>query len=67
MIIKILATDTVAVSIRIISPGKDAGIRDIVREEIAEPMDAVRGSPSLVAVSVQAMDSNNAGSIRTGF
>jgi hypothetical protein len=65
MVIKILTADAVAVSIRIVSPRKYAGIRDIIWEEIAEPMDVVRGRPSLVLMSVQSVNGNNTREIRT--
>lgn len=59
MIIEVLAANTVTVSIRIVAPAEDARIRDIVREEIAEPVDAVRRRPSLVSVSIQPMDGDD--------
>jgi len=61
MVIEVLAADTVTMRVRIVSPAEDARVRDISREEIAEPVHAVRRRPGLVAVSVQAMDSYNAG------
>jgi hypothetical protein len=64
MVVKILAADAVTVSICIVSPGKDAGVRDVFRKEIAEPVDAVRGRPSLVSVSVQPVNGNNTREIR---
>jgi hypothetical protein len=48
-------------SIRVVSPAENARIGHIVREEIAEPMDAIGGSPCFVAVSVQAVDGDDAG------
>jgi hypothetical protein len=60
MIVKVLAADTVAMRVRIVSPAEDARIWDIVREEIVEPVDTVRCRPSLVAVSVQTVDGNDA-------
>jgi hypothetical protein len=60
MIVEVLAADAVAMRVRIVSPAEDPRFWDIVREEIAEPVDAVRRRPSLVAVSVQAVDGNDA-------
>jgi hypothetical protein len=60
MIIEVLTTDTTTVSIRIVSPAEDPRMGEVIREEIAEPVLAIRGSPSLVAVSVQAVHGNNA-------
>lgn len=59
MIVEIFAAKTVAMSVRIVSPAEDARIRDVAREEVAEPMDVVRRCPSLVAVSIQPMDGDN--------
>lgn len=59
MVVEVLTADAIAMSIRIISPGEDARIRDIVWKEIAEPMDSVRGRPGLVLVSVQPMNNDN--------
>lgn len=48
MVVEVLAADAIAMSNRIVSPAKDAGIRDIVWKKIAEPVDAVRSHPGLV-------------------
>jgi hypothetical protein len=61
MVIEVLAADTIAVSIRIVAPAQDAGVRKIGGKKIAEPVDAVRGRPSLVSMPVQAMDGDNTG------
>ena len=61
MVVEVLAADTAAVCVRIVSPAEDARVRDIGREEIAEPVHAVRRRPGLSTVSVQAMDGYNAG------
>ncbi len=61
MIIEILAADTVAMSVRIVSPAEDARVWDIGREEVSEPVHVVRRRPGLVAVAVEAMDGNDAG------
>ena len=60
MVVQVLAADTAAVCIRIISPAENARIRDIAREEIAEPMDVVCRCPSLVAMSVQPVNRDDA-------
>jgi len=60
MVIEVLATDSrVAISVRIVPPAEDSRVRDIVREEIAEPVSAIRGRPSCVLVSVQPMDGDD--------
>src|SRR5579871_4449042 len=61
IVVEVLAADIVAMRVRIISPAEDARVRDIGWEEITEPVYAVRRRPSLVAVSVQAMDGYNTG------
>lgn len=59
MVVEILAANAIAISIRIISPAEDAPVRDLARKEIAEPVDAFRGRPSLVPMSVQSMNNDN--------
>ena len=52
--------------VRIIPPTEDSRVRNIVRKEIAEPVDSICGRPSLLTVSIQPMDSDNTeGNIRT--
>ena len=46
--------------IRIVAPAEYARVGEVVREEVAEPVDAVARRPGLLAVSVQAMDSDDA-------
>ena len=55
-----MAADTIAMSIRIVSPAKDTCIGDIVWEEIAEPVDPIRGGPGFVSMPVQAVDDDDA-------
>jgi hypothetical protein len=55
-------TSVVAVRVRIVPPAEDARIRDVGREEIAEPVDVVRRRPRLVAMSIQSVDGDNANS-----
>jgi hypothetical protein len=60
MIIEILAADArVTVGVGIVTPTEDSRIGDIVREEIAEPMDAIRGRPCLLSMAIQAMDGDD--------
>lgn len=61
MVIEVLAADTIAVSIRIVPPAQDAGVRKIGGKKIAEPVDTIRSRPSFVPVPVQAMDGDNTG------
>ena len=60
MVIQVLAADPLAVSVRIVTPAQDAGVRKVGRKEIAEPVDAVRGRPSFVSMAVQAMNGDDA-------
>jgi hypothetical protein len=48
-----------AVRIRIIAPAEYARVGQVVREEVAQPIDAAARRPCLLAVSVQAMDSDD--------
>jgi hypothetical protein len=60
MVIQVLAADPLAVSIRIVTPAKDAGVRKVGRKEIAEPVNVVRGRPRCVSMPVQAMNGDDA-------
>ena len=44
----------------IVAPAEDAGIGNIVRQEFAEPVDAIASGPCLLAVAVEAMDGDDA-------
>jgi hypothetical protein len=46
--------------IRIVAPAKYARVRQVVRKEVAQPVDAVARRPCLFVVSVQTMDSDDA-------
>ena len=59
MVVQVVAADALAMCVRIVSPAQNARVRDIGWQEIAEPVHAVCGRPGLIAVPVQAMDSNN--------
>jgi hypothetical protein len=61
MVIEVLATNTIAVSIRIVPPAQDAGVRKIGGKKIAEPVNAVRDRLSLVSMPVQAINGDNTG------
>jgi hypothetical protein len=68
MVIEVEAADIIAVSIRIIPPAQYAGVRDIDREKIAEPVYAIDACPSVVSMPVQAMDGDNTnGKFRRGI
>jgi hypothetical protein len=61
MAIKVLRTHVrTAVRVRIVAPAEYARVREIMREEVAQPVDAVVRRPCLLAVSVQAVHSDNA-------
>lgn len=60
MIVEVLAADARAtMSVRIVAPGHYASIREVLGEEVAEPVDAVACRPRFVAMPVEAMDSND--------
>ncbi len=43
----------------VVAPAEDAGVWDVVWQEIAEPVDAIARGPGLVAVAVEAMDGDD--------
>jgi hypothetical protein len=47
--------------VRIVAPAEYARVRQVVREEVAQPVDAVSRCPCLLAVTVEAVDSDDAG------
>jgi hypothetical protein len=60
VVIKVLrAHAQAAVCVRIVAPAEDARVRDVVWEEVAQPVDAAARCPRLLAVSVQAMDGDD--------
>lgn len=62
MVVEVLAANAGAsVGSSIVAPAEDAGIRDIVRQEFTEPVDAITCRPCFLAVAVEAMDGNDAG------
>lgn len=44
----------------VVAPAEDAGLGDIVRQEITEPVDAVARGPCLFAVAVEAVHGDDA-------
>jgi hypothetical protein len=48
------------VCVRIVTPTEYARVGQIVREEVAQPVDTVGCCPRLLAMSVQAMDGDDA-------
>jgi hypothetical protein len=48
-----------AVCVRIVAPAEYARVGEVVREEVAQPIDAAARCPRLLAVSVQVMDSDD--------
>ena len=60
MIVKILAANARAVmGVGIITPAKYSGIREIVREEMAQPVDTIVCRPCSLAMTIETMDGNN--------
>jgi len=56
MVVEVFAADARAsMGVGVVAPAEDAGLRDIVWQEIAEPVDAVACSPGLFAVAVETM------------
>jgi hypothetical protein len=62
VVIEILgAYARVAVRVGVVTPAKYARVRQVVREEVTQPVDAVARCPCLLAVTVEAVDSDDAG------
>lgn len=62
MVVEVLATNAGAgVGSGIVAPAEDAGMRDVVRQEVAEPVDSIACGPCCLAVAVGAMDGDDAG------
>ena len=65
MVVQVLAADPrAAVRVRVVAPAEYARVREVVREEVAQPVDAVAAvvrRPRLLAVPVQAVDRDDAG------
>jgi hypothetical protein len=50
-----------AVRVSVVAPAEYARVRQIVREQVAQPVNAVGCCPRLVAVSIEAVHSDDAG------
>jgi hypothetical protein len=48
-----------AVCVRIVAPAEYARVGEVVREEVAQPVNAAARRPCLLAMSVQAMDGDD--------
>jgi hypothetical protein len=55
-----LVADPLAVSIRIVFPAENAGLRKVGKKKIMELVNVVRGRPRLVSMLIQAMDGDDA-------
>lgn len=61
VIVEIVAADAVAIAgVGVIAPAEDTGVRDVGRQEIAEPVDLVLGGPGPVTVAVKTMHGDDA-------
>lgn len=61
MVVEVLTADAGAVTgIGIVAPAQDTGARNIERQEIAEPVDAIASGPGLVAVAVETVYGDDA-------
>jgi hypothetical protein len=61
MVIEVLAADLGAgMGVGVVAPAEDPGVRDVVRQEITKPVDAIARGPSLPAVAVEAVDGDDA-------
>jgi len=65
MVVQVLAADLrPAVRVGVVAPAEYARVGQVVREQVAQPVDAVGAAgcrPRLLAVPVQAVDCDNAG------
>ena len=60
MVIQILAAHASrAVGVRVVAPGKNARVREILREEVAQPVHAVTGRPRPLGMAIEAVDRDN--------
>jgi hypothetical protein len=60
VVIEVLGADArAAVRVRIVAPAEYARVGEVVREEVAQPVNAAARRPCLLAVSVQAMDGDD--------
>jgi hypothetical protein len=62
VIVEIVAADSIVIpGVGVIAPAEDTGMRDVVRQEITEPVDLVLGSPGPITVAVESMHGDDAG------
>ena len=67
MVIEVFAANArTAVGVGIVAPDEDASLRDIIRQEIAEPVGAIARRPRLFAVAVEAMHGDDATEVSQG-
>jgi hypothetical protein len=67
MVEQVLAADPrAAMYVRVVAPTKHTRVRQVVREEVAQPADAIARCPRLLAVAVEAMHGNDTG-VRSAF
>lgn len=60
MVVKVLTADAGAsMGVCVVAPAEDAGARDVVWQEVAEPVDSIARGPGLVTVAVEAMDGDD--------
>jgi hypothetical protein len=59
MVIKVLAVNTIAVSIRIVPPAQNAGVRKVGKKKAAELVNAIRGRLSFVFMPVQIINGDD--------
>jgi hypothetical protein len=60
VVVEVLRAHTrAAVRVCIVAPAEYARVGQVVREEVAQPVDAAACRPGLLAVSVQAMDGDD--------
>jgi hypothetical protein len=64
MVIQVLAAHLrPAVCVRVVAPAEYARARQVVRQQVAQPVHTVARRPRLLAVAVEAMDRDNAGRV----
>jgi cobalamin biosynthesis protein CbiD len=60
MVVQVLAANSGSgIGVGVVAPAEDPGVRDVARQEIAEPVDTVARGPGLVAVAIEAMDGDD--------
>ena len=64
MVVQVLAAHPrPAVRVRVVAPAEYARARQVVRQQVAQPVDVIACCPRLLAVSVQAVDRDDAGRV----